>query len=105
MTSLDEESTEWQVFEKKYEQLEKYIEQYEETYDLLREEEANYQDLLNQRIDLELEKVEYKVEIELAVPENQKEVIEYQLGRIEDDAKKTGEALALLTEQAEMTYD
>ena len=105
MTSLDEDSEEWQVFEEKYEQLEKYIEQYEETYDLLREEEANYQDLLNQRIDLELEKVEYKVEIELAVPENQKEVIEYQLGRIEDDAKKTGEALALLTEQAEMTYD
>ena len=105
MTSLDEESEEWQVFEKKYEQLERYIEQYEETYDLLREEEANYQNLLNQRIDLELEKVEYKVEIQLEVPENQKEVIEYQLGRIEDDAKKTGEALALLTEQAEMTYD
>ena len=105
MTSLDEESEEWQVFVKKYEQLEKYIEQYEETYDLLREEEANYQDLLNQRIDLELEKVEYKVEIQLDVPENQKEVIEYQLDRIEDDAKKTGEALALLTEQAEMTYD
>ena len=105
MTAYDEESLEWQTFEKKYEQLEKYIEQYEETYDLLREEEANYQDLLNQRIDLELEKVEYKVEIQLEVPENQKEVIEYQLGRIEDDAKKTGEALALLTEQAEMTYD
>lgn len=105
MTAYDEDSLEWQTFEKKYEQLEKYIEQYEETYDLLREEEANYQDLLNQRIDLELEKVEYKVEIQLEVPENQKEVIEYQLGRIEDDAKKTGEALALLTEQAEMTYD
>ena len=105
MTSYDEDSVQWQTFEKKYEQLEKYIEQYEETYDLLREEEANYQDLLNQRIDLELEKVEYKVEIELEVPENQKEVIEYQFGRIEDDAKKTGEALALLTEQAEMTYD
>ena len=105
MTAYDEDSVQWQTFEKKYEQLEKYIEQYEETYDLLREEEANYQDLLNQRIDLELEKVEYKVEIQLEVPENQKEVIEYQLGRIEDDAKKTGEALALLTEQAEMTYD
>lgn len=103
--AYDEESLEWQTFEKQYEQLEKYIEQYEETYDLLREEEANYQDLLNQRIDLELEKVEYKVEIQLDVPENQKEVIEYQLDRIEDDAKKTGEALALLTEQAEMTYD
>jgi len=37
-----DDSEEWQVFEKKYEQLEKYIEQYEETYDLLRDEEAAY---------------------------------------------------------------
>ena len=105
MTSLDEESEEWQVFEKKYEQLEKYIEQYEETYDLLRDEEASYQELLNQRIDLELEKVTYKTEIQLEVPESQVEVIEYQLGRIEDDVDKTAESIALLTKQAESLYD
>ena len=105
MTAYDEDSLEWQTFEKKYEQLEKYIEQYEETYDLLREEEASYQDLLNQRIDLELEKVQYKVEIQLEVPESQFEVVEYQLGRIEDDIDKTAESIVLLTQQAELLYD
>ena len=105
MTSYDQDSLEWQTFEKKYEQLEKYIEQYEETYDLLREEEASYQELLNQRIDLELEKVQYKVEIQLEVPESQFEVVEYQLGRIEDDIDKTAESIVLLTKQAELLYD
>ena len=34
-----EDDTNWEIFQKQYEQLEKYIEQYEETYDLLRDEE------------------------------------------------------------------
>ena len=101
----DEDSEEWQVFEKKYEQLEKYIEQYEETYDLLRDEETKYQDLLRQRIDLQLEKVQYSIEIQLEVPENEIAIIEYQLGRIEDDAFKSAEAIGLLTKKAENIYD
>lgn len=101
----DEDSEEWQVFEKKYEQLEKYIEQYEETYDLLRDEETEYQDLLRQRIDLQLEKVQYSIEIQLEVPENEIAIIEYQLGRIEDDAFKSAEAIGLLTKKAENIYD
>ena len=105
MTSLDEDSEEWQAFEKKYEQLEKYIEQYEETYDLLRDEEAEYQDLLRQRIDLQLEKVQYSVEIQLDIPENEIAIIEYQLGKIEDDAFKSAEAISLLTKKAENVYD
>ena len=102
---FDQDSEEWQVFEKKYEQLEKYIEQYEETYDLLRDEEQTYQDLLNQRIDLELEKVTYSIEIALDIPESQIKLLEYQLGRIEDDAFNSGESVALLTKQAEQLYD
>ena len=106
MTDIyDEDSEEWQVFEKKYEQLEKYIEQYEETYDLLRDEEAEYQDLLRQRIDLQLEKVQYSIEIQLEIPENEIAIIEYQLGKIEDDAFKSAEAIGLLTKKAENVYN
>lgn len=101
----DEDSEEWQVFEKQYEQLEKYIEQYEETYDLLRDEENELQDLINQRIDLELEKITYSVEIALDIPESQIALLEYQLGRIDDDAFQSGESVALLTKQAEQLYD
>lgn len=98
--AYDEDSTEWQVFEKKYEQLEKYIEQYEETYDLLRDEEQEYQDLLNQRIDLQLEKVQYTVELKLNVSEDQVKLLEYQLGKVEDDGFKSLEAIGLLTAKA-----
>ena len=79
--------------------------QYEETYDLLRDEEAEYQDLLRQRIDLQLEKVQYSIEIQLDIPENEIAIIEYQLGKIEDDAFKSAEAIGLLTKKAENVYD
>ena len=106
MTEMyDEDSQEWQVFEKKYEQLEKYIEQYEETYDLLRDEEEAYQDLLRQRIDLKLEKIQYSVEVQLEIPDNEIAVLEYKLGKIEDDAFKSAEAIGLLTREAEAVYD
>ena len=100
-----EDSEEWQVFEKKFEQLEKYIEQYEETYDLLREQEAEYQDLLNQRIDLMLEKVTYKVELQLDIEDDELQVLDYLLDRIEDDAFEAAETIGILTQQAETLYD
>lgn len=100
-----DDSTEWQQFEKQYEQMEKYIEDYEKYYDDLRDAEAEYQDLINQRIDLQLQKVQYKVELELDVENDEMELIQYQLSLIEDDAFKSAEAITLLTKQAESLYD
>ena len=100
-----DDSTEWQQFEKQYEQMEKYIEDYEKYYDDLRDAEAEYQNLINQRIDLQLQKVQYKVELELDVENDEIELLEYQLSLIEDDAFKSAEAITLLTKQAESLYD
>ena len=100
-----EDSEEWQAFEKQYEQMEKYIEDYEKYYDDLRDAEAEYQDLINQRIDLQLQKVQYKVELELDVENDEMQLLEYQLSLIEDDAFKSAEAVTLLTKQAESLYD
>lgn len=105
MTAYDEESEEWKVFEEKYEQLEKYIEQYEETYDLLRDEEAAYQELLNQRLDLMLEQVQYEVELKLNVSDDSLKLIEFQLNMLEDNAFKAAEAIEFQAEQAEILYD
>lgn len=100
-----DDSDEWKVFEKKYELLEKYIEQYEETYDLLRDERDKMQELINQKIDLGLEKVQYQVEVALEVPDDAIKVLEYRIGRIDDDAEKSLEAVSLLTKKAEQVYD
>ena len=101
----DEDSEEWQIFEKKYEQLEKYIEQYEETYDLLRDEEETYQELLRQRMDLQLEKIQYAIELKLNIAEDGLAVLEYQMGKIEDNAFKAAEAIGLFSKKAELLYE
>ena len=101
----DEDSEEWQIFEKKYEQLEKYIEQYEETYDLLRDEEETYQELLRQRMDLQLEKIQYAIELKLNIAEDGLAVLGYQMSKIEDNAFKAAEAIGLFSKKAELLYD
>lgn len=95
-----EDDTNWEIFQKQYEQLEKYLDKYEETYDLLRDEEQKYQDLINQRIDAQLEKVQYKVEVKLDVSKDEVAVLEYQLGRIDDDAFKSIDAIDLLIDKS-----
>lgn len=95
-----EDDMNWEIFEKQYEQLEKYLDKYEETYDLLRDEEQKYQDLINQRIDAQLEKVQYKVEVKLNVSKDEVAVLEYQLGRIDDDAFKSIDAIDLLIDKS-----
>lgn len=103
-SSYTDDSDEWKVFEKKYELLEKYIKQYEETYDLLRDQRQELQDLINQKIDLGLEQVQYSVEVKLDIPEDKIKFLEYRLGRIDDDAFKSIEAVTLLTKKADEVY-
>lgn len=99
-----DDSDEWKIFEKKYELLEKYIEQYEETYDLLRDQKQELQDLINQKIDIGLEQVQYSVEVELDIPDDKIKFLEYRLERIDDDAFKSIEAVTLLTKKADEVY-
>lgn len=99
-----DDSDEWKIFEKKYELLEKYIEQYEETYDLLRDQKQELQDLINQKIDIGLEQVQYSVEVKLDIPDDKIKFLEYRLERIDDDAFKSIEAVTLLTKKADEVY-
>ena len=94
----------WKTFEKQYELLEKYIEQYEETQDLAREQKQELQDLLNQKIDLGLEKIQYSVEVSLDIPDNAIKILEYKLSLVDDDALQSVKAVKLLTEQADEVY-
>ncbi len=99
--SLTEDDDNWKIFEKQYELLEKYIKQYEETYDLARDEQSKLQELQNQKVDLQLEQVQYEVEIKLDIPDSQIKVLEYKLGRIDDDAFKALDAIELLSQKAD----
>lgn len=95
----DEDSAKWQEFEKRYEQLEKAIEQYDETHDLLRDQQQELENLTNQKIDLQLEKVQYSIEVQLDVPDSAIKVLEYKIGKIDDDAFNAISAIGLLSQE------
>lgn len=97
--SLTEDDDNWKIFEKKYEQFEKALKQYEETYDLLRDETQKKQDLINQQIDAKLEKVQYSIEVQLDVPDSAIKVLEYKIGKIDDDAFNAISAIGLLSQE------
>ena len=103
--SMDSESTEWQVFEKEFEQLQHWIEQYEETYDLLRDEQDKLQEYLDQQTDLQLKKIQYAIELKLNVADDSLAVLNYQLDRLEDKAFSAAEAIALMGSKVDVLYD
>ncbi len=97
--SLTEDDDDWKIFEKKYEQFEKALKQYEETYDLLRDETQKKQDLINQQIDAKLEKVQYSIEVQLDVPDSAIKVLEYKIGKLDDSAFDAVSTIGLLSKQ------
>lgn len=103
--AMDSESTEWQVFEKEFEELEHWIEQYEETYDLLRDEEDKMQELLDQKADAQLKKIQYAIELKLNIADDGLAVLEYQLENLEDKAFSAAESIALMGEKVDLLYD
>lgn len=81
--------------EAEYEKVKDAIDQYEETQDLAKDVEEQIQDSLNEIYDLKLEKVDYKVQLKLEVNEDDKKIIDFLMDRIDGDAWRTGEQIAL----------
>ena len=87
---------------KKYggnEEVMKALEQYEETYDLLKDQEAALQDIKNQIYDVALEKTQYKVELKIDVNSDELKFLEYLLDNLTDAAYDAAEAIANLGQQ------
>ena len=56
-------------------------------------------------MDLELEKIQYAVELKINIAEDSLALLEHQLDNIEDDAFKAADAIRLLGEKTELLYD
>ena len=85
-----------EAYEDSYEEFLSSVEQYEETLGEVEDLRDEVQDKQNERFDKTLEKAEYVVEYGTSLVEDSLAVIDYQLEKIEDDAYKTAEALALI---------
>lgn len=95
---MDEEA--WEKYEKEWERVMALFEQYDETQDLRKEALQQLQDYANQLYDLQLQEVTYVVEIKIDATDDALEILDYMLGRIEDDAWAAAEAIAYMGQKA-----
>lgn len=77
------------------------LEQYEETNNLRQDELEKLYELQTELADVIFEKTQYKIEIKIAVKDDELEYLEYLFSKIEDDAYAAAEAIALMGEKAE----
>ena len=89
--------------EKAYEDLQKYMQRYEETNNELQEQQETVWQTSNALMDLGLEEIQYIAEYGLGLVEDKLTVIDHQLKMMEDDAYSTAETLALLGQKMEAT--
>ena len=87
--------------EEQYENFKKALSQYEETADLFEDEYQKLIDIQNRYFDKLLEKVKYKVEIDIQLSEEADRFFNYLLNRLEDKAYSAAEAIAVLGDQTQ----
>lgn len=90
-----------EVAEEAYDDFIEALEQYEETNNLRQDELEKLYDLQTELADVIFEKTQYKIEIKIAVKDDELEYLDYLLSKIEDDAYSAAEAIALIGEKAE----
>lgn len=98
-TDADKEA--FQAAEDYYEAFLEALNQYEETHDLKKEAQATLEDQINARYDLELEKIDYKVNLQIEFSDDELEHLEYLLERIEAKGFSAAEAIANLGQQTQ----
>ena len=89
-----------ELAEKRYEDFKKSLEQYEETLNLLEEEEISLQDYLDLVAEKKLAIIQYKLEIGLELNERDMKELDYQLKRLEDKAFSQAERIVLYQQQS-----
>lgn len=95
---LDEDT--WKEFEEGWQAAIDALEQYVETRDLAEEETANLTDMINEQFDQLLEMTATKLELDIQVNDQDLEFLDYLLNKIDDDAYKAAEAIALMGDKA-----
>lgn len=93
------------VAEEAYDDFIEALKQYEETNNLRQEQLEKLYDLKTELADVIFEKTQYKIEIKIAVKDDELEYLDYLLSKIEDDAYSAAEAIALIGDKTQNTLD
>lgn len=91
--------------EEAYDDFIETLKQYEETNNLRQEQLEKLYDLKTELADVIFEKTQYKIEIKIAVKDDELEYLDYLLSKIEDDAYSAAEAITLIGDKTQNTLD
>lgn len=91
--------------EEQYKKFKDVLSKYEETADLMESEYQNLLDLQNKYYDKLLERIQYKVEIDVQISEEADKYYDYILNMLEDKAYSAAEAIAYLGKKTEESLD
>ena len=91
--------------EDRYNKFKEILKQYDETNQLWQSEMDKLTDLKNEYYDMQLEKIQTKVEMDIEVDDSDLKVLEYELDRIRKKAFSTAEAIAKIGEQLDVNLD
>lgn len=84
-----------EYLEAEYEKINKALDQYEETQDLAKDVQEQIQDSLNELYDLKLEKLQYKLELDLQITEDDQKILDFLMDRMDGDAWRAAEQVAV----------
>ena len=105
-SSMDENAEAvFQQAEDEYNAFTEALKQYEETQDLWYEQYQAVADAKAELLSLQLQKIDYKVQLGVEWEDDDIERLDFLLGRIEDDAYKAAEAIGLLSDKATNALD
>jgi hypothetical protein len=87
--------------EEEYNRIKEILDQYEETHDLLMEEEDKLDDYINQITEAKVAKIQYKVEVKIEIEETELKYLDYLLGNLEDKEWAAAERMKILGTQTQ----
>lgn len=87
--------------QKSYEAFKKAISQYEETLNLIEDQQQKVIDMQNELADLALEKIQFQVEFKINLEEDKLKYIEFLMQKLEDDSFAAAESIGLLGREAD----
>ena len=91
--------------EKEYEAFENAASKYEESLNKVEDQQQAVIDEQNELADLALEKIEFKVQLKVDATDDDLKYIEFLMQTIEDDAFAAADAIGLLGQEAQATFE
>ena len=81
------------------------LSQYEETLNLLESEREKYEDLINQSLDVKLEKIQYTVDLKVSIAEDELTTLDYYLDKLSDSVDDVVKSVELLSKKIPLLQD